>query len=195
MNDMTDGTEPGRNPTFDLFSSRDMFAKLEREISRACGAIDRESIADHCTNAAWTAWHLAEWVWADIKRNYALKVALAKEAGVAPQSFDRDAFKHFVLSDGQCPELDYLQIIAVSSKHVRADAADDRTFWIEASAANEHVGPPATLDFLPIYDDDSRPRFTFKIVQGEERSRAIPSLLRARDYWAKFIDEHNVGPA
>ena len=169
-----------------------MLAKLDREISRACAAVPRAQTADHCTNAAWTAWHLAEWVWADIKQNYALKVALAKEAGVKPQSFDCNTFKRYVQSKDQCPELAHLQIIAVSSKHVGADADDDQTFVIEASAASQNVSPDKGLDWQPIYDYGDRPLWTFKIVEGDNRSKAIPWLNSARDYWTKFINDHNI---
>ncbi len=169
-----------------------MLRKLDREISRACSAVAREEIADHCTNAAWTAWHLTEWVWADIKQDYALKTALANEAGVSPQRFDCDAFRRFVQSEAQCPALAYLEVIAVSSKHVGADPNDGLEFVIEASAPGAAVISGTGLDWQPIYDYDDRPRFVFKIVEGEDQSKAIPWLNKARDHWAQFINDHNI---
>ena len=185
-------TPSPRDTTFDLVSCRSMLRKLDREISRACAAVLREEIADHCTNAAWTAWHLTEWVWADIKRNYALKVALAKEAGVLPGEFNCDAFKRYVQSEGQCPDLAHLQVIAVSSKHVGAGPHDKLTFSIEASATSENVSSGTGLDWQPIYDTGDRPLYAFKIVEGNDRSKAIPWLNRIRDYWTQFINDHEI---
>ena len=122
-----------RDTTFDLVSCRDMLGKLNREISRACAAVLREDTADHCTNAAWTAWHLAEWVWADIKYDEVLKAELAREAGVRGRRFKYSDFIDFVQSEGQCPELVHLRIITVTSKHVGAGPYDDLAFVIDAT--------------------------------------------------------------
>ena len=185
-------TPSPRDTTFDLVSCRDMLSKLDREISRACSAVLREEIADHCTNAAWTAWHLAEWVWADIKDDEALKAELAREAGVRGRRFKYSDFIDFVQSKGQCPELAYMEIIAVSSKHVGAGPHDDRAFVIEASATSEHIGPDAGLDWQPVYDYGNRPLWNFKIVKRDNRDKVIPWLDRARGYWARFINDHGI---
>jgi hypothetical protein len=169
-----------------------MLGKLNREISRACAAVLREDTADHCTNAAWTAWHLAEWVWADIKYDEVLKAELAREAGVRGRRFKYSDFIDFVQSEGQCPELVHLRIITVTSKHVGAGPYDDLAFVIDASAASETVGPDTGLDWLPVYDYGDRPLWIFKIVEGENRSKVIPWLNKARDYWASFINDRGI---
>ena len=70
-----------------------MLSKLEREIRRARKAsVDREDLADHCTNAAWTAHHLFERVWADMKGNWTIKAAVAKEAGGSLGEFNLDSY-------------------------------------------------------------------------------------------------------
>ena len=182
-------TRSPRDTTFDLVSCRDVLAKLGREISRASDAVHREQLADHCTNAAWTAWHLAEWVWADIKDNHCLKAALANDAGVKVRNFDRDAFLLYLQSEGQCPELAYLRIITITSKHVGADPDDDQTFVIAASAASTAA---PTLDWQPIYDDGHRKLWTFKVVEDEDRSDVILWFQTVRDYWVRFIDGHDI---
>ena len=199
---------PARTPrpstaTFDLKSCRRMLGKLENEIRRARDAPTREDLADHCTNAAWTARHLFERVWADMKGNWTVKAAVAKEAGVPCGEFDRDAFEDFVQSGSQCPELAYCRLIADASKHVGADVfPGDPDFEIQASA-----GPSLTpsssftfggLDWLPVYDDGRTTRWAFKIVEGkdldgEDRTNAVDLFHKVRDYWADFIDRHGIG--
>ena len=122
-----------------------------------------------------------------------MRAALATEAGVGGRKFDCKAFMRYVQSEDQCPELSYLRIITVTSKHVGADANDDLTFGIEASAASETVVSNRGLDWETIYDvGRRRPLWIFKIVEGESRSKAIPWLNKVRGYWARFIDDHNI---
>ena len=182
-------TQSPRDTTFDLVSCRDVLAKLGREISRASAAVHREQLADHCTNAAWTAWHLVEWVWADIKDDHRLKAELANDAGVKARSFDLHAFMRYLQSEGQCPELAYLRKITITSKHVGAGPNDDQTFMVEASAASTTA---PTLDWQPIYDDGRQPLWTFKVVEDEDRSNVIHWLQRVHEYWARFIDGHDI---
>ena len=164
-------TEKSATATFDLGSCRRMLSKLESEIRRARDARAREDVADHCTNAAWTAWHLFERVWADMKGNWTVKATLAKEAGVPLRDLNRGAFEDFVRSESQCPELAYCKLVANASKHVSADVlSGDPDFDIEASAG-PRLTPSSSfgsgeVDWLPIYDDGSTIRWAFKIVKG-----------------------------
>jgi hypothetical protein len=186
--------------TFDLTSCRSMLRKLENEIRRARDAPSREDLADHFTNGAWTARHLLERVWADMKGNWSVKTTVAKEAGVPCGKFNRRAFERFVESQSQCPELAYCRLIADASKHVGAAVLPgDPNFEIEYSA-----GPSMTLsslsayrvlDWLPIYDDGRTMPGAFKIVErndpdGEERTNAVRLLEHVRNYWVQFIDGH-----
>jgi hypothetical protein len=62
---------PGREQTFALENCRDLLSKLEREIERY-RAIRTEKVAaaadltDLAFNIAVTAWHLCDWVFADM---------------------------------------------------------------------------------------------------------------------------------
>ncbi len=195
-------TEKSATATFDLRSCRNMLSKLEREIRRARDARSREDLADHCTNAAWTARHLFERVWADMKGNWTVKAAVAKAAGVALGDFDRDAFEEFVQSGSQCPELAHCRLIADASKHVGADVfPGDPDFEIERSAGPSFAPSSSfafgELDWLPVYDDGRTMPWAFKIVEGkgldgEDRTNAVDMFHKVRDYWADFIDRHGI---
>ena len=195
---------PARTPrsstaTFDLVSCRSMLGKLEREIGRASAAIHREDLADHCTNAAWTAWHLFERVWADMKANPKVKLALAKDAAVTLRDFDRDVLEAFVQSESQCPELTYCKLITNASKHVGADwRSGDPVFVIDASVASSGSVSIGGLDWLPQNNRGDRPLWAFKIVEGEsldsaDRTNALHLFQKVRDYWADLIDRHGIG--
>ncbi len=201
---MTARIEKSATATFDLVSCRSMLSKLEREIRRARDApTQREDLADHCTNAAWTAWHLFERVWADMKGNWNVKAAVAKEAGKLLGDFDRDAFEDFVQSASQCPELAYCRLIAEESKHVgAARRSGDPAFVIDASLTGSlmtsDLFTPEGLDWLPVYDEGGNVSWAFKIVEGEvldgeDRTNAVHLFQKVRDYWADFIDRHGIG--
>ncbi len=195
---------PARTPrssaaTFDLVSCRSMLSKLEREIGRARAAIHREDIADHCTNAAWTAWHLFEHVWADMKGNWKVKVAVTKAAGVPIGKLNRKTFEDFVQSESQCPELAYCKLITNASKHIGADwRSGDPVFVIDASVTSIGSVSFGALDWLPQYIQGDQPLWAFKIVEGEsldgaDRTNAVHLLQKVRNYWADLIDRHGIG--
>jgi hypothetical protein len=64
--------------------------KLERELERLASATDRDELVDYGLNAAVTAWHLTEWIWADIKHRADILVRLAREAEIGPSKFGCD---------------------------------------------------------------------------------------------------------
>jgi len=195
---MPSRTSTSTSATFDLGSCHKVIGKLEREIGRATKDTHREDLADHCTNAAWTAWHLVEHVWADIKSDWNLKAALAKDAGIPLRDFDLEAFKAFVLSEHQCPNLAYCRIIATESKHVGADRhTGDPNFFVYASAMTNGLHSPSGLDWLLISDVGDRPLWVFKFVEGADidgadRSNAVKLFRGVLDYWKQFIDTYGV---
>jgi hypothetical protein len=87
---------------FGVRSCRDIRDKLERELKRLATVTDRDELADHGINAAFTAWHLVEWVWADIKHRPELRARLAHEAGSNAGRFSCEDFTRFVLTS--CPD-------------------------------------------------------------------------------------------
>ncbi len=148
-----------------------MLGKLDREIARARAPAPRVDAADHCTNAAWTAWPLVARVWADMKGNWKVKVAVTKAAGVPIGKLNRKTFEDFVQSESQCPELAYCKLITNASKHVGASRGiDDPVFMIAPSlgASFTHSSlSPGDLDWLPVYDEGDNAPWAFKIVKGE----------------------------
>ena len=64
-----------------LESPRDMLSKLQRELNRLANAsADHAAVVDHGTNAAWTAWHITDWVWkAKFKQDEVARKALESE--------------------------------------------------------------------------------------------------------------------
>ena len=85
--------------------------KLERDIDRLLRSAERQDTIDHGLNSAMTAWHLVDWVWAEIEST----PARLAELGVQTKK----TFTHHVLN--ACPELRYCQIIATSAKHLACE--------------------------------------------------------------------------
>ena len=165
--------------TFDLNSSRDMLRKLNRELERIRNAdpTDREGLADHGINLAVTAWHLAEWVWSDIKGRTDLRIWLAKKAGIKPQEFSKRAFKTYLANEW--PELGYCQVIATSSKHVGCDVE-----YVEAagtSARSTPHGPASETDI------STPAHWVLKLTIGDERIEALPVFETVSKRWTAFI--------
>ena len=76
-----------REKTFKLENCRDLCNKLQREIERfKKAATDPLDLADHAFNVVVTAWHMCDWVFADLtpqlksKLNINTKAALQAEA-------------------------------------------------------------------------------------------------------------------
>src|SRR5713101_4773830 len=101
---------------FGLQSSRDMLMKLQRDFDRLARSSEPWDHIDHGLNVAMTAWHLVDWVWAEIKRS----PDRLGELGI--QGKGKDGFKDYVLN--ACPELRYCQIIATSAKHLGYEMTD-----------------------------------------------------------------------
>ena len=190
---------PARTPkssaaTFDLVSCRRMLSKLEREIGRASAESRREHLADHCTNAAWTAWHLVDHVWKDVKYDLKVEAAVAREAGTPLRNFDKGAFHDFVLSENQCPELKYCRLITNASKHTGADLCEgDPVFEIDASMSDTGLVSSGGLDWMTITEVAGERRWAYKIGEDDSLDGALHLLQKVRDYWADLIDRHGIG--
>ncbi len=179
-----------QSTTFGITNCRDMLRKLEREISRICNSTRREDIADHCVNAAWTAWHLADWVWADIVvDDINLKVRLAREAGIRVPEFKLGQFKLLMSSEHRCPELAHCRIITTDSKHLgHTSRSADPEFSVTASAAQSPPAGVSDLDWLPIVHEASPSDWVFKIVEGDNKDAVVDLFQKVRDYWAGFME-------
>ena len=94
-------------PTFDIENPRDMLDKLLREIKRLECTDDREQAADHCFNAAVTAWHIHDWIWREAEANADLKEKLAELAEFTPLSVPTNGLEK--VPHGQLPGTTILQ--------------------------------------------------------------------------------------
>jgi hypothetical protein len=182
---------PVRNPsaraaTFDLVSYHNMLAKLAREIERIANTTDREDVSDHGTNAALTAWHLADWFWADIRGDWEIRTALAKEFNTDVKSFDRDELKRQVAKN--CRGLEICQIIATASKHVGWSSEKDNSgFTATGSARSSTTNGESETDY------HVETRWILKVVIDEEKLEALPIFREVFAYWQQLINKHGIG--
>ena len=190
---------------FGLPSAGDVLAKLKRETSRIRKATGREDVADHCSNAAMTAWHLPEALWADIiNDDFHLRAGLAKEAGAPGGKINQGPFIEFVRSDGECPELRYCRIIATETKHFGHETKDDDPSFtiIARRRSGNRYGKPISqdtasrlglppLDWMPIVEEGT-PSWVYSVVSGEDKESAVDLFQRIVDYWERFMERHGI---
>ena len=175
-------------PTFGIKTSSDMLRKLHWELDQLAKTedIDHQTAAYHCFNAAVTAWHLYEWIWLDIKRDYKLRARLAREASVPPQQFTKHHWKNFVQRHEKAnPFLRYCRVITTASKHGGVEFTDEDPTDLEiyASARSELPDSPgSTLE---------RP-WRWNIRIGKQVLPAEFVLEFAGHFWRGFIDEYLV---
>ena len=185
-----------RSATFDLVSCRNVLDKLQREIKRIEKALPRPDVCDHGTNAAITAWHLNEWVWADIKENWQIRAAIAKQAGRAANNFSLEDFQGYVAERWEC--LKICRIIATASKHIGWDIlGDDQEFIARGSARSSWGGLTATGSpraAVTVTGDPAVPseRWILKIKIDGQSYEALPIFKKAFEYWQSFIEEHHI---
>ncbi len=175
-------------PTFGIKTSHDMLNKLHWELDQLAKTedSDHQTAAYHCFNAAVTAWHLYEWIWLDIKRDYKLRALLAREAGVPPQKFKKHHWKKFVQNrEPFYSILHYCRIIATASKHGGVELTDDDPTDLEvyASARSELSGSSSRSREMSL---------RWKIRIGNKVIPAEFVLESAGHIWREFIDEFGI---
>lgn len=182
-----------RSATFDLVSCRDLLQKLERELDRIRCCNGREELADLGFNFAVTAWHLVDWVWADIKDQHALKAALAGEAGVRAPDFVLKQFQD--LMRGRSDDLNFCRLIATASKHVGVERlpGDPQAFTATGSAVPSTVllgAAPLATSPLTVGNGG---KYVLKIIVDGKRIPAVEVFERALEFWTQFIYRHQIG--
>ena len=182
-----------RSATFDLVSCRDLLHKLERELDWIRRSNGREQLADLGFNFAVTAWHLTDWVWADLKGAHELKAALAAEAGVRAPELSLNEFQD--LMRGRSDDLNYCRLIATASKHVGTDhlPGDPGSLTATGSAAPSTVllgGGPLATSPLAVGGGG---KYVLKIIVDGKRIRAVEVFERVLEYWTQFIYGHQIG--
>ncbi len=144
-----------------MSSPEDLLAKLRDE--QADSRRDRAS-ARHAMNAAFTAWHMSDWVWGS-------RIKSSTTFSPSPPVRSIDDFRRHVVA--ACPELGAMQAIANGSKHL------------------QHGGPavattPGSFSNAFSSGFDVGPRLTITEPDGTEH-RFQDVLGTAVDYWDKFL--------
>jgi hypothetical protein len=174
--------------TFGFRSARQMLDKLQREVIRIESAQTIEDAADHCSNAAVTAWHLFEWTWALLKGERAQEKGWHK----------REDFETWLLSSG-CPELQHCQILTTSFKHsshepkpgnpkFEAQPGPVPGQWTnirgEIGTWVNSTGEPGYF----VVGDESE----WWIVEGEKKYLARHLFGKVAEFWRNFLDQHSI---
>jgi hypothetical protein len=161
--------------TFELRSCRDMMAKMERELERVRSAgSERGILTDHGINFAWTAWHMADWVWADMTGAQRHQVAV--EAGADPNKFVLADFQPYVCSKSRALAL--CRIIATAAKHSECRFGADIDMDPDVS-----LGPT----FFVAGVSTPQRRWVLKLDVDGDRVPATEVFEAALGYWTEFI--------
>ena len=161
--------------TFELRSCRDMMRKMERELDRVKDSgSDRGALTDHGINFAWTAWHMADWVWADMTDRQRRQVAL--EAGSNPDRFELAEFQPYLCR--KIGELAYCRIIATAAKHSECRFGAEVDFGPDIS-----LGPTFNVAGVPA----PQRRWVLKMDVGKERVPASEVFDSVLTFWTNFV--------
>jgi hypothetical protein len=188
---MTTGPRKRATPNaFGIQSSSDMLMKLQRDFDRLARSLKPWDTTDHGLNVAMTAWHLIDWVWAEIKHSPTRLADLGIQ-GEGGKAFE--AFKDYVLN--ACPELRYCQIIATSAKHLGYKVTDRDPKFITGTAPESvtwlnNQGMPVGFanDKGQLVRWLSNVEGLF-IFEGEKQQRAIDVFVSALIWWQQFLKE------
>lgn len=185
-----------RSETFDLVSCRDVLEKLRRENDRIKGAWYRQDVCDHGTNAAFTAWHMTDWVWADFQNNWVTRSAIAKQAGHDPPNFNLPNFQDYVAKDSRY--LGICRVIATASKHVGWNPGGNDlglTATGIARSSGKFDATASARSAMTITEDPAGPVeiWILKVKIDGQSYEALPIFTKAFEYWQSFIDLHQIG--
>lgn len=194
-----------RTPThaFGIETASAMLAKLQRELDRlAKTTSDAQAVVDHSINCAWTAFHLADWVWQlHFRRNSSAQQALAKKAGTPEAEVTGDS--PFVPSwmkkalFALCPEIGLCEGLAIGSKHVFPEITPTKVVeaFVSARSQRPFVLGHSTLgggDVLgPV--DPSKTQYLPKVRDEDGNVReAIQVFDAAVLFWQRFLKEFGI---
>jgi hypothetical protein len=109
--------------SFNIRTSKDFFHKLEEEYA---DFQQNPLSARHAINAAMTAWHLHEWLWADkLKGNYKEQKRILGEVIRKKKEQEEQEDDELIRAMlGRCKELSIMQGICNGSKHFRYTAKE-----------------------------------------------------------------------
>ena len=185
-----------RSATFDLVTCRYLLEQLQREIWRIKETTARQDVCDHGTNAAFTAWHMTDWAWADFQNNWVTRSAIAKQAGHDPPNFNLPKFQDYVAKDSE--DLGICRIIATASKHVGwnpggTDLELTATGIARSSGKFDATASARSALTLPGGSTVPPESWILKVKIDGQSHDALPIFRNALDYWRSFIDLHQIG--
>ena len=187
--------------TFGLITPRDWLGKMRRELDRLERANVKVDMADHAMNFAWTAWHMAEWVWPTLvaREDEAMSVKANVDTALAGDSNwenekPASRFRQYLIRR-ECPDLKLCGDIANEAKHFLRRLASTSTV-VSARVPAPFAGPAHMAPFF-FHPDFPQPdvepiRWIAKIVTPDGKSDAIDKFRIVLDYWTRFLSEHEL---
>jgi hypothetical protein len=183
--------KPAHLRTLEFRTAADFLQKLNREITRVSDANETTAVIDHATNAAMTAWHLADWAWHDIEKDQTADPfrLLAKIAGKSMRSLH--GFQTFVRTASV--DVRYCESIAVASKHF---GSSGREFSSAVQQRTEETNDPRkattltyTISNLGTEVRHMRTVAELVLVEDEHRLPVLKILTGARDWWSDLFSK------
>jgi hypothetical protein len=175
----------GRGRTFAFESCKDMLTKLaweaenlDRHIKAGRGVAEATYWA---TNAAITAWHIVDWVWADL--NSEQRSALGGKLGITLGGNDgKKQLEEFVCRN---QNLNICRAIALTAKHSILAA--------KSAARFEAIEAEVTLVPTIVTSGISHQNPFELIVKVEGQLDTIVNVLwRASSYWEEFVRSNGI---
>ena len=174
---------------FNIGNAMQMLSKLGREISRLhTERRSVEDVTDVAINAAFTAWHIHDWVWvAKFRDDTEAQIAI----GINETDL-RDAKREFQkYVTGQCAGLALCQDVTNGIKHVTAKTPKRRQ--VPAVAESRVSAGAETVAGDGYYTFTVMSLCVPKIVDDDGNThRAADVLKGCHDYWAEFFRDHDI---
>jgi len=166
---------PSREKTFKLENCRDLYNKLRREVDRFNKDLTDPMVrADHAFNAVVTAWHLCDWVFADLT----LMPELQDKLGIKTKADLQAAAR-------KCRALHLCQQACNASKHWAVTMHNDPTVDTVVTIA----------PFDPSKDDVHAPiKFDVFFKDGDKFIKAEQVFEDAIQFWTDFIYKNQIAP-
>ena len=165
---------PGRDKTFALENCRDLLRKLEREIERFGAERNNvEARIDHAFNIVVTAWHLCDWVFADLRPEQKVKLQIYNLSEMQARA-------------RKCRALQLCRQAATASKHWKVSDYPDPNVAVIVTA-NAIGGVPTKLP--PLY---IAPSWYLYFVDGPDLQEAEQVFDLALEFWTHFIYHNGI---
>ncbi|HJS33520.1 MAG TPA: hypothetical protein VJ924_16115 [Alphaproteobacteria bacterium] len=193
---------PAPRTTFGIVDVGDMLDKATRELDRLKATERDAEVRDHAVNFAWTAWHIADWAWEEIKdagrvAEITAKVAAALAGDTKWQNAQPlNRFREYIRQTF-IPDLEYCGPVAVQTKHreqsdprLRADLAALVSVRVERPLIENAVVPfffaPSEYVVSPAIDMVQL-RATAKYDEAAGKSQAVPIFERILAGWRNAL--------